>query len=42
MIKVTEGNEKLIKVLDMASDKLRSLLEMQGRPDGVSVSKRME
>jgi len=33
-MKVTEGNEKLVKVLDGASDKLRSLLEMQGRPDG--------
>jgi len=33
-MKVTEGNEKLIKVLDGASEKLRSLLDMQGRPDG--------
>lgn len=33
-MKITEGNEKLIKVLDGAAEKLRSLLEMQGRPDG--------
>ena len=33
-MKITEGNEKLIKVLDGASEKLRSLLEMQGRPEG--------
>lgn len=28
------GNEKLIRVLDAASAKLRSLLERQGRPQG--------
>jgi iron-sulfur cluster assembly protein len=28
------GNEKLIRVLDRASEKLRSLLERQGRPEG--------
>ncbi len=28
------GNEKLIRVLDAASNRLRSLLEKQGRPGG--------
>ncbi len=28
------GNEKLIRVLDRASEKLRALLERQGRPEG--------
>ncbi len=28
------GNEKLIRILDAASAKLRSLLERQGRPQG--------
>lgn len=28
------GNEKLIRILDQASAKLRSLLERQGRPGG--------
>jgi len=33
-VKVRRGNEKLIKVLDRASDRLRSLLTKQGRPGG--------
>ena len=33
-IKYKIGNEKLVKVTDPASTKLRSLLERQGRPQG--------
>jgi iron-sulfur cluster assembly accessory protein len=33
-VKVTVGNEKLIRVLDGASRHLCRLLERQGRPDG--------
>ena len=33
-IKYKLGNEKLVKVTDPASTKLRSLLERQGRPQG--------
>ncbi len=33
-VKYRIGNEKLIRVLDGASAKLRSLLERQGRPSG--------
>lgn len=33
-MKITEGNESLIKVLDKASEKINHLLEMQGRPEG--------
>ncbi len=33
-VKFKVGNEKLIKVLDGASKKLRGLLTKQGRPDG--------
>jgi iron-sulfur cluster assembly protein len=33
-VKITTGNERLIRVLDGASQQLRSLLERQGRPEG--------
>lgn len=33
-MKITEGNENLIKVLDGAAEKLKGLLTMQGRPEG--------
>ena len=33
-VKYKLGNEKLVKVTDPASTKLRSLLERQGRPQG--------
>ncbi len=33
-IKVKIGNERLVKVTDPASEKLRSLLARQGRPQG--------
>ena len=33
-IKVKIGNERLVKVTDPASEKLRSLLSRQGRPQG--------
>ena len=33
-IKITYGNEKLCKITEKASEKLRSLLTRQGRPDG--------
>ena len=32
--KITIGNEKLCKITEKASEKLRSLLTRQGRPDG--------
>lgn len=33
-VKVTRGNERLIRVLDGAAGHLRGLLERQGRPEG--------